>query len=98
VVLFTLINLAGAVFAAVRREWLHAAVHVGLLLVGAGVMWRFAQRVRGQNLPRVPRADERLDHLRQSVDAIALEVERIDEAQRFSAKLQAERVEPFRPN
>jgi hypothetical protein len=34
-----------------------------------------------------------LEQLQQSVDAIALEVERIAEAQRFSAKLLAERVE-----
>lgn len=35
---------------------------------------------------------EQLVQLQQSVDAIALEVERIAEAQRFSAKLLAERV------
>jgi hypothetical protein len=34
-----------------------------------------------------------LEHLQQSVDAIAVEVERIAEAQRFSAKLLAERAE-----
>jgi len=36
--------------------------------------------------------DERLEHLQQSVDAIAIEVERIAEAQRFSAKLLSERA------
>jgi hypothetical protein len=35
--------------------------------------------------------DGRLEQLQQSVDAIAVEVERIAEAQRFSAKLLAER-------
>lgn len=35
-----------------------------------------------------------LEQLQQSVDAIAVEVERIAEAQRFSAKLLAERGEP----
>ncbi|MDB4917443.1 MAG: hypothetical protein JWM95_5087 [Gemmatimonadetes bacterium] len=35
--------------------------------------------------------DERLERLQQSVDAIAIEVERIAEAQRFSAKLLVER-------
>ena len=35
-----------------------------------------------------------LQQLQQSVDAIAIEVERIAEAQRFSAKLLAERAEP----
>ena len=35
-----------------------------------------------------------LQQLQQSIDAIAVEVERIAEAQRFSAKLLAERAEP----
>lgn len=35
-----------------------------------------------------------LEQLQQSVDAIAVEVERIAEAQRFSARLLAERAEP----
>lgn len=37
------------------------------------------------------RDDARLEQLQQSVDAIAIEVERIAEAQRFSAKLLAGR-------
>ena len=37
------------------------------------------------------RDDTRLEQLQQSVDAIAIEVERIAEAQRFSAKLLAGR-------
>jgi hypothetical protein len=41
--------------------------------------------------PRIPESDDRLEHLQQSVDAIAVEVERIAEAQRFSAKLLAGR-------
>jgi hypothetical protein len=40
-----------------------------------------------------PAIRTRLDQLQQSVDAIAVEVERIAEAQRFSAKLLAERGE-----
>ena len=43
--------------------------------------------------PLMPPSDDRLEHLQQSVDAIAIEVERIAEAQRFSAKLLAERPE-----
>lgn len=42
--------------------------------------------------PRPPPDDQRLEHLQQSVDAIAVEVERIAEAQRFSAKLLADRA------
>jgi hypothetical protein len=54
--------------------------------------------VRG--VQKKPRAVEgsgaqslQLEQLQQSVDAIAVEVERIAEAQRFSAKLLAERTE-----
>jgi hypothetical protein len=46
---------------------------------------------RGQ--PNVLQMEQRFDQLQQSVDAIAVEVERIAEAQRFSAKLLSERVE-----
>lgn len=36
--------------------------------------------------------DDRFERLEQAVDSIAIEVERISESQRFSAKLLAERV------
>ena len=56
--------------------------------------------VRGLNkkpaareLPNPQLIEQRFDQLQQSVDAIAVEVERIAEAQRFSAKLLAERRE-----
>ena len=47
---------------------------------------------RTRELPS-PLYEQRLDQLQQSVDAIAVEVERIAEAQRFSAKLLAERTD-----
>jgi hypothetical protein len=92
--LFTLLNLAGAGFAAASGEWVHTSVHVGLLLVGAYLVWWLGPRARRQDLPRAQQVDERLEYLQQSVDAIALEVERISEAQRFSAKLRKEGDEP----
>jgi hypothetical protein len=91
--LFTLINILGAGYAATNREVLHTAVHVGLGVLGVYFVWRIARR---SGLPQLPGADEfdqRLDRLQQSVDAVALEVERIGEAQRFTAKLAAERGE-----
>ena len=43
----------------------------------------------------VPRIDEdRFARLENAVDAIAIEVERMSEAQRFSAKLMSERLPP----
>ena len=102
-VVYMLINLGGAVYAYVFDEGLHGAVHVVLLVVGAILMWRLPRRgtvdglslahpgqrdVRGAHL-----TDERLDMLQRSVDAVALEVERIGEAQRFREKLDAQRSE-----
>ena len=61
-----------------------------LALIGVAV----AYAVRPlKKVPRIPPSDERLEHLQESVDAIALEVERIAEAQRFSAKLLAKRAD-----
>jgi hypothetical protein len=94
--LFILINAAGAVYALAMGEPMHAGVHVALLVVGfAG--WRGGQwrRRRGQAPAQLP--DERLDYLQQSVDAVALEVERLGEAQRYSDKLRAEKGEPPPP-
>lgn len=72
---------------------MHTAVHVGLLAAGAYAVWRLARRARRQNPPSLQSADSHLEQLEQSVDAIALEVERIGEAQRFMVKLQQERAE-----
>lgn len=72
-----------------------AVVIVGMAGSLSGiVMWL----VRGLNkkasqreVPNAFQFEQRFDQLQQSVDAIAVEVERIAEAQRFSAKLLAER-------
>jgi hypothetical protein len=90
--LFTLVNLAGAPFAALSGEPLHAAIHVALTLVGAYFVARLAPRARRQHLLGTQPAEERLDRLQHSLDAIAIEVERVGEAQRFLTKLGAERA------
>lgn len=92
--LFTVINLAGAGYAIARTEGLHAGGHVLLALLGAYALWRLAPGAEWRGVtPELP-VDDRLDHLQQSVDAVAIEVERIGEAQRFSTRLHAERAEP----
>lgn len=48
------------------------------------LLWR---RARVQPPERNPATDARLERIEQAVDAIAIEVERISEAQRYSAKL-----------
>jgi hypothetical protein len=88
---FVVANVGGAVLAAAQGEQMHAGVHVGLVLLGAAyLVWRPWARPERDDLSLTPRADDRLSYLQQSVDAIALEVERIGEAQRFNEKLRAQ--------
>ncbi len=76
-----------------------AVVAVVIVVSLAALSRIFLWTIRGlkdkaptRELPN-PLYEQRLDQLQQSVDAIAVEVERIAEAQRFSAKLLAERSE-----
>ena len=91
--LFSFFNLVAAGLAAAQGEPLHAATHVALAILGAYVGLRIARRSRQQELPGARPLDPRLEHLQQSLDSIALEVERIGEAQRFNAKLAVKRAE-----
>jgi hypothetical protein len=93
---FLAINLVGGIWAATTAEWSHAAVHIGLL-IGAYVAWPFATRAAEPDPSDVPPADQRVEYLQQSVDAIALEVERLGEAQRYRERLRAERGEKPEP-
>lgn len=103
-VLFTILNLAGAVIAVAAREPLHAGAHLGLMLLGAFFVWRlapgrYARRLwpvgRSSAIPR--QLTDRLTNLEQSVDAVAIEVERIGEGQRFMTRLFTERGTPQAP-
>jgi hypothetical protein len=91
-VAFVIINLGGAGYAVAMGEWEHAAVHLGLL-IGGYLMWPLVPGARKEEPPQSELTDGRMDYLQQSVDAIALEVERIGEAQRFADKLRAEQGE-----
>jgi hypothetical protein len=64
-------------------------VAIGL---GARVLWRAGSRVKARTLP--PADDSRLERLEAAVDAIAIEVERISESQRFTVGLLSERLPP----
>jgi len=90
-VLFTLMNLGGVIWGAAMGDARHAAGHVALQLVGL-VVWRFTRRLRDEDPAPAPKAvdEQRIEYLQQSVDAIALEVERIGEKQRFMDKLRVE--------
>ena len=64
-----------------------AFVAIGL---GARMLWRAGSRVRSRALPPVD--DTRMDRLEAAVDAIAIEVERISESQRYTVSLLSERL------
>ena len=61
-------------------------------LVGIGVTARLLLMRAKRLAERPPVNDDRLLRLEQSVDAIAIEIERISEAQRFQTKLLADRT------
>jgi threonine/homoserine/homoserine lactone efflux protein len=100
--LFTVINLGGAVYAGFLKEQAHAMIHVVLTIGGAYLMWRIAARARENSMENsmlgaagMP-TEARLEQLQQSIDAVALETERIGEAQRFAEKLRAEKLKDER--
>ena len=95
-VVFTTVNLVGLGMAMAAGEGMHSALHVVLGLVGAGAVWRLGRRNASRDSGNATLDAGRLEQLQQSIDAIALEVERIGEAQRFHAKLQSERSETAR--
>ena len=96
---FTAVNFAGAVFAAVAREPNHAGVHVLLGIIGLFLTWRLSPwRIADRTFPPgyAPDAElpadqvDRLSQIERSVDAVAIEVERIGEGQRFMTKVLTE--------
>jgi hypothetical protein len=66
-----------------------AFVAIGL---GARILWRIGSRVKPGLRPPVD--DGRMERLEAAVDAIAIEVERISESQRFAVGLLADRLPP----
>lgn len=98
-VIYMLVNLGGAVYAAVLGEAMHAAAHVALLLPG---VWLLRRLVPGRspaetaNPLAAGEVPDRLTNLEQSIDAVAIEVERIGEGQRFMTRILAEQDTPQR--
>src|SRR6476469_1142322 len=85
---FIAINLGGFIFAVYMGEPMHATVHAALTVLGAV----FFGVIRIRSRPESPAAlqeatGERLKHLEQSVDKLAIGVERVGEAQRYQTKI-----------
>lgn len=68
---------------------------VAVLFIGGPIAWAISRRIirRADGHTTTPAVDLRpqLAQLQESIDAMAVELERISEAQRFSARLAAER-------
>jgi hypothetical protein len=99
--LFTLVNVGGGVYALAQSELLHAGTHGALALLGAYFAWRTAPRrdapgrdAQARHAPAPRELTDRLTNLEQAVDAVAIEVERIGEGQRFMTRLFAESERP----
>jgi steroid 5-alpha reductase family enzyme len=85
--LLSLGNLVAVWFAAQPAEAWHATIHALLaVLFGVG-----AQRLMARRPTQHAIADDREKRLEQAIDAIAVELERVGEGQRFVTKLMAER-------
>jgi hypothetical protein len=88
--LLSLLNLGAVWFAAQPAEPWHATIHALLaVLFAVG-----AQRLMARQRPSAATEASRADGLQQSLDVIALEVERISESQRFVTKLLTEQLSP----
>jgi hypothetical protein len=71
-----------------------------IIALGIPIIRAFTRRFeRGPARPNIPSPDvvARLQRIEQAVESVAIEVERIAEAQRFSAKLQAEQAQRALP-
>ena len=91
--IFIFINLAGAIEAAMMGERRHYDTHLFLLLVGvvAYLVWQAGPRGQGRKAPSEVQEDPRIEYLQQSVDALALEIERLGESQRFRERALVEK-------
>jgi hypothetical protein len=100
--LYFAINLGGLVYAASMDDAeMHAMLHLFLILIGVAgyIGWRLARRGMPQEISQAQLAAEqqRMEYLQQSVDAMALELERVGEAQRFADKLRVGQGETLSP-
>ena len=94
---FTLINFGGFIYAGFMGEPMHAAVHAILTVLGAvafGVL-QIRSAPQGGALPQ--ETAERLKNLEQSVDALAIGIERVGEAQRYQTKILDEKAKDAPP-
>jgi hypothetical protein len=95
--LFTAINVGGGIFAFAGGSLMHGVAHVLLTLVGAVWMLRVSSESAERDALLAPELDRRMESLQQSLDSIAVDVERLGEAQRYVAKVAAEKAAQLPP-
>ena len=74
---------------------------IAVIALGIPIIRAISRRWERGPLPATPPSPElvaRLERIEQAVEAVAVEVERIAEAQRFSAKLMAEQAQRALPD
>ena len=71
-----------------------AIASLPILAVGVPIARAYARRIESAPASHglAPELSARLDRMEQAIDAIAVEVERVSEGQRFTTKLLAERA------
>lgn len=98
---FTLINAVGAPFAELMGDSIvHTGTHLVLAFVGAWFVWRLAPKrpPSSRDAAALPADDDvRMTHLEQSIDAVAIGVERLGEEQRYLTRLVADEGTPAEP-
>jgi hypothetical protein len=88
-----------AMFAQVMVIIVTSIASLVVIALGARILWRVGSRTKPSDRLERAEHDDRLRHLETAVDSIAIEVERISEAQRFMVGLlgdptQTRRVDP----
>ncbi len=92
VVVFLVGNVAGGVYAAMQGELIHACVHGLLTIPALYFAWRLVPpREARVELPLAGQPSgaltDSLTHLEQSLEAVAIELERVGEGQRVMTHL-----------
>ena len=83
--------------------WVPAVTTIAIVAIVAGVSYRLIKMwLQRSELLSIPEADlqeirGRFGQLQQAIDAMAIEVERLSEGQRFTTKLLAESVTDIAP-
>ena len=91
---YTVVNVGGAIVAFAQGETMHAAAHGAALLVGYLIWQAFDVGRAEKQTEAIPeKVDLHLDHLQESVDELAVKVERMGENQRFVTKVLEKRTD-----